>query len=75
MKPVPSSSAAAATKSDKVQCTSSVNRIAMNGIHNSSADVSMMIKSLFFCKIKMFMTTWQLAVTSVIYFLLSEHTI
>ncbi len=55
MKPVPNSNAAAATKSDKVQCTSSVNRIAMNGIHNSSADVSMMIKSLFLFKIKMYL--------------------
>ena len=67
MKPVPSSGAAAATKSDRVQCTSSVNRIAMNGMHYSSADVSMMIKSLFFCKIKMLLSNRAAGLTSVIY--------
>lgn len=54
-KPVTSSIAAATTKSNRVQCTSSVKRIAIKGIHNSSAVVSTMIKTLFFCKINLFL--------------------
>jgi len=49
VRPVPSSSAPAMTKSNRVQFTSSVNCIAINGMSNRIADVSTMMISLLFC--------------------------
>ncbi len=49
IRPVPSSRDPATTKSNRVQFTSSVNCIAINGISNRIADVSTMMISLLFC--------------------------
>ena len=49
IRPVPSSSAPATTKSNRVQFTSSVNCIAINGMSNRIAEVSTIMISLLFC--------------------------
>lgn len=49
IKPVPISRAPATTKSDKVQCTSSVNCMANNGMSNSDDTATRIIPSLLFC--------------------------
>jgi len=49
IRPVPSSRAPATIKSNRVQFTSSVNCIAINGMSNRIAEVSTMMISLLFC--------------------------
>ena len=49
IKPVPNSRAPAIKKSNRVQLTSSVNCIAINGMSNRIADMITMLISLLFC--------------------------
>ena len=49
IRPVPSNRAPATTKSNRVQFTSSVNCIAINGMSNRIAEVSTIMISLLFC--------------------------
>ena len=51
IRPVPSSRTPATIKSNRVQLTSSVNNIAINGMSNRNATRSIMMISLLFCTI------------------------